>query len=178
MRWFLVVLGLVLTNAAFASDFYAGGSVGQSSAKLSNRDFTTPTVQTTSTHTDGAALKLFGGYDLSKYFAIEGGFTRMGKPNFTTRDSTTGANAGRSFVAHSWNIAGKATLPLPYGFSLFGKLRATRNYLKDYFTPSGMLEVHDSRTGALYGAGVGYSLSKNLSLRAEYEDYGSFGSDP
>jgi opacity protein-like surface antigen len=39
-------------------------------------------------------------------------------------------------------------------------------------------DVTNNRTTALYGAGLGYAYSKNVSFRGEYENYGTFGYMP
>jgi GT2 family glycosyltransferase len=46
--------------------------------------------------------------------------------------------------------------------------------VKELSTASGP-DVTNNRTTALYGAGLGYAYSKNVSFRGEYENYGTFG---
>ena len=46
--------------------------------------------------------------------------------------------------------------------------------MKEYSTAP-VPDVTNGRTTALYGAGLAYALSKNFSLRGEFENYGSFG---
>jgi OOP family OmpA-OmpF porin len=177
MKWFLGALAAVLSTTAISGDFYAGVSAGQSKASFSN-DFTAPGVTVAADHRAASALKVFGGYEISSYLAIEGGFTRLGEPHLTTHDAASGADVQRKFAAHSWNIAGKATLPLANDVSAFAKLGLTRNSVKRYSDSATLLEFTSSRKDVLYGAGLGYALTKNFSLRLEYERYGSFGSDP
>ena len=95
------VLGTVLGSAALPavaqddSYYYAGAAVGQSHAKIDERRITASLLgvglTTTALSSDERHLawKLFGGYQLNRYFALEGGYFRLG--NFAFKSSTAPA---------------------------------------------------------------------------------------
>ncbi len=173
-----LICALVLSAPAFAdSAFYAGGSVGQSRAAFGPEFGSMAATTVDDKQTSSFALKLFGGYEMTRNWALEGGFARLGAPTVRTHDNATGAELKREFRASSLNMAVKAALTPTDAFSLFGKLGLTRNFVKVYSSPEGTAEPTYNRTGAMYGAGIGYAWSKNVSLRAEYEHFGTFGRD-
>jgi len=66
----------------------------------------------------------------------------------------------------SWSLAATGTFPLNDSWALIGKLGATSNRSNN----SGS----SSRSEALVGVGIAYTISKNVGLRLEYEDFGKF----
>jgi OOP family OmpA-OmpF porin len=95
--------------------------------------------------------KLYGGFQFSPNWGIELGYTDLGR--------YLGARAD------AWSLAGTGTMPLSPNWSLLGKLGVTSNHAR--FAGAG-----EHRTGLLAGIGVGYSLTKNVGVRLEYEDFG------
>lgn len=102
--------------------------------------------------TDGsqASWKLYGGYQFNPTWGLEAGYTDLGHH--------------RGADTESLSLAGTGTRALGDRWSLFGKLGAASNRTD--------LPGASSHTDLLLGVGVGYSMSKNLGLRLEYEDYG------
>lgn len=94
--------------------------------------------------------KLYGGYQITPTWGIELGYNDLGKY--------------RGADIESWSLAGTGTIPLNERWSLLGKLGATDNRPDAPGT--------GNHTAVLLGVGVGYSLSKNVGLRLEYEDFG------
>ncbi len=102
--------------------------------------------------TDGkdTSWKAYAGFQLSPLWGLEVAYTDLG--------SYRGADIA------SWSLAGTATVPLGERWSLLGKVGASANHPK--------FAGASNHTDLLLGVGVGYSLSKNLGLRLEYEDFG------
>lgn len=94
--------------------------------------------------------KLYGGYQFNPTWGVEAAYTDLGKY--------------RGADVESWSIAGTGTMPLNERWSLIGKLGASAN--RPEFAGS------SDHTDVLVGLGVGYSFSKNVGMRLEYEDMG------
>ncbi len=94
--------------------------------------------------------KLYGGYQFNPAWGLELGYTDLGQY--------------RGADVESYSLAGTGTMPLGERWALLGKLGVASN--RPHFAGA------DNHTDALVGLGVGYSLSKNIGLRLEYEDFG------
>lgn len=102
------------------------------------------------TNTNENSWKLFGGYQFNPTWGAELAYTDLG--------------SYRSADIEAWSLAGTATLPLAERWALIGKLGATSN--RPHFAGS------SNHSDLLVGLGVGYSLTKNVGVRLEYEDFG------
>lgn len=134
-------------GAANAEGFYAGGSIGGS-------DWNSR-VNGVQGGRDGVSGKLFGGYELSPYFSLEGGAMSLGH----TRDDGVGKASGdgvffdavgRYEFAPKWSVLGRG-----------GVARAR------FSTPGG----DATSNGLKLGAGLQYDLTSKVALRGEYEYY-------
>lgn len=94
--------------------------------------------------------KLYGGVQFNPIWGLELGYTDLGRY--------------RGSDIESWSLAGTGTLPMGERWSLLGKLGAVWN--RPGFTGA------SNHTDLLVGVGVGYSMTRNLGLRLEYEDFG------
>lgn len=181
------ILGATSVQAA-DTGFYLGGSFGQ--AKMS--DFSGSDVDavfasvgvtsrsTTDTKDDG--WKVFAGYRIMKYLAVEGAYTNLGEAS--SRSVVTAPVPGTlniSAEAEAWSLSMLGILPLNDKFSLFGRLGFnTWNVdVKATGTGSGATTFNydDKGTDVLYGVGASYHFTPNLNLRAEWERYNLDGND-
>ena len=97
----LCVAGLAtfLASPALAQDtghYYGGASIGQSRTEMDTSRTTgilLPGVAATGAATDktGNAFKVFGGYQINRNLAIEGGYFDLGKNGFTAATSPAGS---------------------------------------------------------------------------------------
>lgn len=94
--------------------------------------------------------KLYGGYQFNPTWGAELGYNDLGRY--------------RGADVESWTLAGTGTMPLNERWSLLGKLGVAMNRPQS----AGLSD----RTDLLMGLGVGYTLSRNVGLRLEYEDFG------
>jgi len=137
-----------------SAQWYVGAGVGAGQAKLSNNG----TVQGNDSHETSG--KIFGGYQFTPNWGIEGQYVYLGK-----YDVTNGGGSG-SYKPESWGLAATGTIPLSNNFYLMGKLGAAFNRLSDSnFSGS-------NKTDLLAGVGAGYNFNANWGIRAEYENFG------
>lgn len=168
--------------AAEESNWYIGGNIGQSRAKIDDARITSQllgTGLTTSSIADDdkhTAYKFFGGYQLSKNFALEAGYFDLGEFGYTATTVPAGTLVGKiKLKGVSLDMLGK--LPLAPQFSAFGRLGVNYAKASDTFTNTGVVAVpanaNPSKSALNYKAGMGlqYDVSKAIGLRAEAERY-------
>jgi OOP family OmpA-OmpF porin len=149
------------TNAAMASadtspQVYAGVSTGMVKDSISN-----DTKRTT---------KLFGGVDLDQNWAIEAGYTYLGKSGFWVSPEPNGL-VGVSVKGYSAYAAAKYTMPLSERSSVYGKLGLSHSAHK-YSGGTPGWNFTDSSNGLYAAAGLQYKLTEHVSTFVEYERYG------
>lgn len=181
--------GLGMTAAQAAdTGFYIGGSFGKSKVSdFSSSDLNTELaslgVTATSTTEDGdSGLKVFAGYRIMKYLAVEGAYANLGE--VSARVITTAPVAGTANIElenTAITLSALGILPLNDKFSLFGRLglNVWNVDVSASGTGSGGATYSDSDdgTGVVYGLGAAYNLTPNLNLRVEWERYDFDGSD-
>lgn len=142
----LAVLLVAGIGAAQAEGLYVGASLGSPDFKSS--------INGVSGSGSGVAGKLFGGYQLSPNFALEGGYADLGHID----DASGKVNVRGVYLdgVGSYEFAPK--------WSLLGRLGVAQAR----FTSTG---GNDSSPALKLGAGLQYELSKQVALRAEYEHY-------
>lgn len=186
--------------------FYAGMSLGGTS----NRDWTPSSINSAlaasgvnatsvidNTDANGnISWKLFGGYEINRYFAVEGGYIAFqdvfANVSATATTAPTVRTSRLGLQTEAWTLAAKGTYPISENFSLFGKLGAgfwdqtllttnTTYYILNNdprrATMGTQVSESDSGTGLYYGVGASYDLGKYLTLRAEWERFDVDGTD-
>ena len=143
----LLSLG-ALSTTAHAEGLYIGGSAGGSHFKGDN-------VGGAQTDRSSTGTKLFGGYQLTPNFAVEGGYTDLGKFN-----SSAGQLKGSGVY-----LDAVGTLPLSGPWSATGRVGVFNGKATSSLTGS------DRGTTAKVGAGLQYAIDKNLSLQGDWERY-------
>lgn len=143
-------------------------------------------TQTSSDDSD-LGVKVFGGYQFTKYLGLEGGYVQFnnytaGGPASGTVPNTLG---GGTFPVvsvyqtednNAWTLAAVGTLPLTKDFSVFGKIGANnwKKTTNTIVTSTKTLERYSTLergTDPFYGVGVSYALVGGVEVRAEYERY-------
>ena len=149
-------LAAVMTSGAARAEetgFYLGAGVGESQQEagvFSGHD---------------TALKLFGGWSINKYFAIEGGYIDAG-----TRSDTIG-NVDVDITSDGFLVEGLARWPLgnviaPYakfGYAFYDT--TLRNSIGNQ-----SFSASESDSDFIYGGGLEFKTSPNFRLRVEYEE--------
>jgi len=180
----LAALGAGVPAIAADSNFYGVISLGR--AKLDanaasvdrfnvNNGFTSS--QTASdTGTNGGKVQL--GYSLGKTFALEGGYTFLGKANFNS--FTNAGVVGGSKDASLVNLDLLAKIPLNETFSLLARFGAyswqTRSDMPNAAT-LGTTTVNDYGFNYKIGAGVQYEFTPKFGLRGEFERFNGVGNN-
>jgi opacity protein-like surface antigen len=72
--------------------------------------------------------------------------------------------------AESWSIAVIKSLPLDNDWDIFGKSGLTENFT--------IIAGSSRHLDLLAGVGIGYNVSKDISVRFEYEDFGRLPNPP
>ena len=143
--------------------YYAGVTTGSSKASLTN----SAGERYTSTN-HPIPLKVYGGVELTRHFAIEAGYAgATGKHEFDQGLTGQGAPEFSSQVAYA---AVKATMPLSESFDVFGKAGAA--YSRYEMEGAGPGNFKFSGAKPMGGVGVAYKVSDRFALTLELEHYG------
>ena len=143
--------------------FYAGASFGQT--KIKDFDCT----GTTSCDDKDTGMSIFGGYQFTKNFAVEGGYTDLGKAS----QSAGGLSA--SFEASGFEISAVGIFPINPQWSVYGKLGMFMWDLDVKTNFGGNLS--EDGTDLTYGIGVRWSFAKNLAAQLQWQRYKDIGDD-
>lgn len=160
--------------AAATPHWYLGGNVGRGSADF-DPTFAVPPATVTGTSEDDrdTAWKLFGGYQLNRNIAIEGGYFDLGDYSYGY-SSTLGNFAGTTkFRGLNLDLVG--TFPLTERFSALARIGAIYTRATANTSSTGTVPVFGSRRenelGVKAGLGLEFAFSPALSVRGEYERY-------
>lgn len=160
-----------LLGTANASDFYIGGGAGwarHNDAKVATQ------FSGTVDETD-CAWRLIGGWQITSWFGIEGGYTDMGESTYTGTwsgypDRGTKARSGLELAAvGTWQIGN------PWG--IFGVIGIFDWDVEEKEVYAGAPEPlrEASGTDILYGLGVQVDILKYLDLRVQWRRYNDVG---
>jgi len=172
-----------LASSAYAqstSHFYGGGSVGQSRTEMDPARTTgivLPGVNTTGITSDnkGDAFKVFGGYQINRNIALEGGYFDLGKTRFTTNTAPPGTLSGETRV-QGLNFDLVGTLPLTERFSALARVGAQHAWSKDRFSGTGAgggISSNSKHNDTNYkvGLGVQFEMTPSVWIRGDVERY-------
>ena len=180
----LAGLGSLVAASAFAQEgsyYYGGLSIGQSRAKIDEERITANLLAggltTTAMARDESdtAYKVFGGYQFSPNFALEGGYFNLGKFGFTSTTVPAGTLDGR-IKLHGVNLDLVGTLPLTERFSAIARVGAQYARARDTFSGSGAVSVLNPNPSKRelnlkLGAGLQYAVTPSFLVRGEAERY-------
>lgn len=141
---FAVLLLLGSGAAGADSGFYAGGGAGRSSVDVGAYD------------DEDSTFSLFGGYQFTANFALEGGYLDLG-------EIESGAN-GANLDADSFHLVAVGMLPLSDAFALYAKAGVHRWNAE---TALPVLDGNDSGSDPTYGVGAQYRFNERFSLRLD-----------
>jgi OOP family OmpA-OmpF porin len=178
-----VTLAALTSPVAMAQDtgWYGGANVGQSRATIDDprirggllsQGFTAATIADDDRST---GFKIFGGYQLNKNFAVEGGYFDLGKFGYTASTAPAGTLNG-SMKVKGLNLDLVGTLPLSERFSAFGRVGLNYAQTRDHFSGTGAVQVGNPDPSAhgtnyKFGGGLQYAITDALSVRGELERY-------
>ena len=167
---------------AAPSDFYGVLSVGRSKLDTNPGSidaFNTSngfTSSTTSSSTGATAGKIQLGYNLSKTFALEGGYDYLGKVNFVS--NTNAGSIGGSKEARLLNLDLVAKLPINEQFTFIGRFGGyywkTKSAMPNAAT-LGTSTINDTGFDFKVGAGLQYDFNPKWGMRGEFERFNGVG---
>lgn len=149
------------------SGFYVGGGFGQSKAKdwCGGGGFD-------SCDDKDKAWKIFGGYQITRNFAAEIGYSRLGKFTASFTDPLFGLLTDEAKVT-AWEASALAAAPLVDRLWIYGRLGVYRGTVKESTNFAGDFS-HDN-TNFTFGLGLSYDIMPQLAVRAEWQRYNQMG---
>ena len=183
----LLALACLATTAAtpvLAQDsnyYYFGLSAGPSQLKTDGRaiiDGQLPagvTSAAVSADRRDTAYRAFLGYQLTPFWALEGGYFRLGEISLASTTAPTGTLNGR-LRSEGLNLDLVGSLPLNERWSVLGRVGAQYARTRGEFTGTGAatpLNPNPSGRATNYKAGLGlqYAFSPGFMMRLEAERY-------
>ena len=176
-------LTLAASQGAWAQTegWYGGFNAGRTAATIDDarinntlkaNGFTSSTIQDDD-RSNG--FKVFGGYQLNRNFAIEGGYFDLGKFGYTATTTPPGTLNG-NIKLKGLNLDLVGLLPLTDRFSAFGRVGLNYAEARDTFRGTGAVTVRNPNpsardTNIKLGAGLQYAVTDALSVRGEIERY-------
>lgn len=148
IRTALIACATLLASApALAQGFYFGGSVGQSTMDVDVAGFSG----------DDLAFKVFGGYRVNNYIAVEVFYTDFGAPD----DGPLGIDA------FAYGAEAVGIVPIGSRLEVFGKVGMAA-WDADFTGPGGF---SDDGADLVYGGGLAIKVTDRLAIRGEWEFY-------
>jgi OOP family OmpA-OmpF porin len=181
----LAVLATVSSTGAMAQDEttgpYIGGNIGRTRADFNNDAMTRNlagqglTVNSSTADNSSTGYKAFGGYQLNRNFAVEGGYFDLGRSSYRLNTTPTGSFNGETRV-RGLNLDLVGLLPMSDRFTAFGRIGAAYAQSRASVTTTGAVPVsnyntRNNDTNLKVGLGVQYAITQALAVRAELERY-------
>jgi opacity protein-like surface antigen len=167
------------------SGIYLGFGMGQArvndwakySADFVTASFGAPSPVSDDNRTLG--FKVFGGYQVNKYFGVEGGFVDFNDVKAGSTVTGPDRSVYTTVENDAWTLAAVGTLPVSKNISVFGKLGVSNwsSNLRSVTTETGVIPYTASATkgsdgyDVFYGLGASYALLDSIDVRAEIERY-------
>ena len=153
--------------------FYVGGALGQAQA----RDFCdriTGVAFAGGCDDKDTAWKVFGGYQINRYFGVEVGYADFGE--FPASGTVLGFPAAASAEATAFELLGIGTFPFTQRLSGYAKAGGFR-WDVDTVAAVGAVARGGSDDGIdfTYGLGLKYDFTRNLAARFEFQRYNNVG---
>jgi len=160
----VLALGAALFSTAAAAQydtprrFYAGASVSHSHAQRWCVGADSASCDDTS-----VAGKAFGGYQLDQTFAVEAGYTYLGKFKASPAGGSDEAKvqALEATVVATWLFGVRTALFGRFG-AYYANVRETTSFAGSF---------SNNNVDLTFGAGVRYDLTPKLAVRAEWQRY-------
>lgn len=179
----LLALAALVSTPALADDlgWYGGASIGRSAATIDDARIRSGLASgglATSSISDrdrSTGFKLYGGYQLHRNFALEGGYFDLGRFGYTANTIPTGTLDG-TIKLRGFNLDAVGILPITDRFSALGRVGLNYAQARDSFTGTGAVGVtnpnpRESGTNYKLGVGLQYAFTESLGVRAEAERY-------
>jgi len=177
----LWLVALAISGSAWAqapsSKFYVGLDVGQSRIEAGNGGFFVPADDIQ--HGNDVGFKAVLGIQISRYFAVEAGYTQFGSFKAENVPYTCGAgtsppctfNISASTHGPSTNLVGLWPFAEHWSACIRGGVQYAQSSLKarDPDVPSTATDHDESSFGFLYGVGLNYQVNPKMRVRLNWE---------
>lgn len=166
MKRLLFVIALLAAGPAVAQDakFYAGGHIGQASAKSACDNLAGTGI---SCDDEDTAWRALVGYQFNRHFAAEFAYTDLGEV------TASFANLRETVKSSAFEIVGVGMFPVADRLSIYGKLGIYRAETEDE-TNFGF-SAKEKNTDLTFGFGVRYDFTSLIAARAEWQRYQDVG---
>lgn len=156
--------GLAAAPAFAQEGWYAGFGLGVGSLGKSGQDLTG--LADAQVDDSDTTYTVRGGYRFHPNFAVELGYYDLGKYGFSGNIGDTYVNG--SAKAKSWGISGVAIAPMG-AFDLYGRLGWEESEIKANANAELLTaDASDKQSGATYGIGGRWNMSKNVGFFVEW----------
>lgn len=179
-----IALLSALTTTATAEGLYAAVDVGQSTAKEA---CTGAAAAGVSQCTEKApAFRFGGGYQFTPNLGIEANYGILGSVKASGTDTSipgTPITINMDIKPTTLQVAATGHFPITDSFSLIGKLGVARTTLKLNAAGSFLgvtVSIPEQSTTSInpaFSIGAQYDFSRNIGVRAQYENFGEVGDD-
>jgi outer membrane protein with beta-barrel domain len=159
-RLLLALLAFGACTAMAHAGLYVGASVGN--AKVNDGDVLGSDFSASDT-----ASKVYGGFTIMKFLAVEVSYNKLGSP----KDTVSGGTTDAEIKITGYDAYAVGVLPLGKRFEIFGKAGLIFWDGKSEFSGAFNGSESDSGNDPAYGAGIVWHLFKRLDVRAEYERF-------
>lgn len=174
-KWVAAVVGIVVAAAAGPvaaqkdRGLYIGGSIG---AAQFDEVCDGLTVRCDDMDT---GWRVFAGYQVNRYFALEGAYANMGKAQFEGTVPPFGA-ANRETEAYGFDAVAVLYFPVLDWMSLLAKAGAYRIRVASEVSAGGVTQEAGGKTsgGITWGVGAEFRVA-GLGIRAEFQRYDNVG---
>ena len=141
---------------------YIGGSLGQTELDVSSEDQTFISNNGGKIDETDTGFKVFGGYRVNNYVAIEGFYADFGEASIEVNGNKA------TMGSDSLGISVVGVIPVTERFELFGKV-GLHAWDVELESNVGVFSNEDG-TDTMFGFGAAYTINQ-VSIRAEYEGY-------
>ena len=183
----MLALGAV---SAFAADagWYVGAGAGPSKTNISDTSIAnelaiqspTNSIQGITQDNKSMMYKLFVGYNVTSFLALEASMFQLGKFAFNANTNLAGTSVpsgtfGGQLESWGGSIDVLGIIPIEQ-WRLFGRVGVLYGQTKVDLTGTGAVTIPDNSPGETkfgykFGAGVGYEFDSGVGFRAEWEYY-------
>jgi len=183
MPGLLALTVIMSSHVAIAQDtgWYGGFNIGQSRANIDDdlinsnlldQGFTSATIVDDDRN---RGFKIFGGYQLHRNFAVEGGYFDLGKFSYAATTVPPGTLDGQIKVK-GINLDLVGILPITEQFSAFARAGVNHAKANVTYVTTGLVTVLDLTpserdTSYKFGFGLQYDFTDAFGVRAEAERY-------
>lgn len=183
----ILVLAMSVSTAAWAdsgdmSNMYVALDVGRSKFSDACTTGALLTTGTTSCTDTGTAVRIAGGYNFTPMWGVEVSYADLGKATSNGIvppgiPPISGFPYTADFKATALQFSGTGTFAINDAFSVLAKLGLVNSSTTLDLLVPGFGSVSETATKTTVGFGIGgqYNFNKNIGIRVEYEDLGTFG---